>query len=102
MDLIEKYSLLSLFLSNTTVNRKNTCDSIKREEQKITKLTCQHCKHIFSNTIRLKGHINVCKQKHSYTMNSLIEKIEKQDIQNEIYYKKIDILMQKEENVTKK
>jgi hypothetical protein len=76
------------------LNNKNTCDPIKREQQKIDKLTCTKCKKVLSSKARLIHHVTICKTE--LTKEDKLEQIidmlnKKLDMNNE----KIDKLIQK-------
>ncbi len=86
------------------MRNKNTCDPIKKKEQKINKLTCSFCNKIFSRTNILSSHLNICpcKNAHSNVVELLIEKIEKQDKQIEKQDKQTEILIKQNELLNKK
>jgi len=89
------------------LNKKTTCNVIKREQNDIDKRTCQYCKKILSSTSRLKTHIETCKTANNNNLNQtivnlikqnelLVEKVEKMDKQSEIFNEKLDKIMAKE------
>jgi hypothetical protein len=82
------------------LQNKTTCDLVKREQLKVDKLTCPNCKKVLSNQTRLRGHMEVCKErpddihkivdKLKHQNDTLIIKLDKHERQYEILNAKIN------------
>jgi hypothetical protein len=75
------------------LNKKTTCDPIKREQQNLNKLKCHKCQKILSSTSRLKTHLEICKIEITQQdlFRQMLENLTKQ---NEILAKQNEILVE--------
>lgn len=88
------------------LNKKTTCDPIKRKQQKQNKLKCIKCQKIFSRISNLTQHDKICTgtQQKQDKLEQMIENLTKQNEilvenmnkQNEIFNEKMDKLMNKD------